>query len=92
MSQQIEHQTERLRFAIELEGESAVLEYQRISENRVDFKRTFVPERHRDLGIGGRLVRHALEWARENDLKVVPSCSFVKSFADDHPEFKDVVS
>ncbi|HUG43962.1 MAG TPA: GNAT family N-acetyltransferase [Acidobacteriota bacterium] len=91
MPQEIEHQEDRRRFILALDGDPAALEYDRIDERRVDFKSTYVPKEERRRGIGGRLVRRGLEWARRNDLKVIPSCPFVKSFVDDHPEFKDVV-
>jgi uncharacterized protein len=49
---------------------------------------TEVPLRGR--GIGARLVRGALLQARQLNLKVVPSCWFVREFIDRNPEFADL--
>jgi hypothetical protein len=55
-----------------------------------DLRRTFVPEAQRGRGIGGRLTRRALEHARDTGRRVVPTCSFVASFIDRHPEFEEL--
>ena len=39
-------------------------------------------------GYGSRLVRSALDYARDNGLKVIPSCSFVGVYLERHPEYK----
>ena len=42
-------------------------------------------------GIGSALVVAALRYARNNDLKAIPSCPFVASYVQRHPEWNDVV-
>jgi uncharacterized protein len=91
VQEKIEHQQDRQRFIINLEGEPATLEYAWINDDRVDFRSTYVPEKQRRQGIGGRLVQEGLTWARRGDFTVVASCPFVKSYVDEHPEFKDLL-
>jgi predicted GNAT family acetyltransferase len=68
----------------------AVLTYDR-REGKLFLLHTGVPPEMEGQGIGGRLVRAALEQARERGHKVVPYCSFAREYAERHPEFADVV-
>ena len=40
---------------------------------------------------GDQLVKHALNYAQDNNKKVVPQCSFVASYIDKHPEYKGLL-
>ncbi|MDP9847893.1 GNAT family N-acetyltransferase [Streptosporangium lutulentum] len=42
-------------------------------------------------GVGGELVRAALDAARAEGAKVVPSCWFVKGWIERHPDYADLV-
>jgi predicted GNAT family acetyltransferase len=43
-------------------------------------------------GIGGELVRQALDDVRAHGLRVRPSCPFVAAYIRRHPEYADLVS
>ena len=43
-------------------------------------------------GVGRDLVRTAVEYAREHDLKIIPVCPFARSVIDGTPEYQDVVA
>ncbi len=42
-------------------------------------------------GYGKMMVGKAVEFARDNNLKIIPLCPFAKSVFDKNPEFKDVL-
>ena len=42
-------------------------------------------------GVGLKLVQTAIEYARKNNLKIVPLCSFAKKVFDTMPQYKDVL-
>ena len=42
-------------------------------------------------GTGAKLVCHGLEWAREQRLKVVPGCPYVKTVVKRYPQYRDVL-
>lgn len=88
----IEHDEKRRRFVARLDGSEAVLDYDRVADRTLDYKHTFVPPEHRGRGIAGLLVRHALDYARDNDLKVIPSCPFVAAVIGDHPEYEALIA
>lgn len=52
----------------------------------------FVSPELRGQGLAQRLVAHLVDYARQNDLKIKPTCPYaVKSFAE-HPEYADVAA
>lgn len=85
------HQPDQTRFAILMEGEDAELVY-RQREGRITFIHTGVPKKARGQNLGTALVEAGLAFARENELAVVPACSFVKAYMDEHPETQDLLA
>ena len=57
--------------------------------DRAIFTHTEVPPDDEGKGIGGRLVRAALDDTRRRGFKIVPACSFVAAFVRRHPEYTD---
>lgn len=92
MAIEIEHDEERGRFSAEVEGGTARLDYSRKDGDTVDFRSTYVPEEARGGGVAAEIVTRGLEWARDNGLTVVPSCSYVAGYLDRHPEYADLVA
>lgn len=78
------------RFVLEVDGATAFAIY-RHEGDRIIFTHTEVPEALAGQGIGGRLIRSALDASREDGLTVVPECSFVRHFMDTHPDYRDLV-
>jgi predicted GNAT family acetyltransferase len=60
-------------------------------DGAVVFTHTEIDEAHEGRGLGGRLVRGALEDVRAAGRAVVPRCPFIKGYIDRHPEFQDLV-
>jgi predicted GNAT family acetyltransferase len=78
-------------FEIDTGAGTALLRY--VPEgDRIDLVHTEVPPRFQGNGYGEALVRAALEYARREELKVVPSCPFVRKFISKHREFGDLVA
>lgn len=42
-------------------------------------------------GYGKKMVTAAVDFARENDIRIIPLCPFAKSVFDKSPEFQDVL-
>jgi uncharacterized protein len=78
------------RLEMPVDGKVAFIEYIPGSK-RMILTHTEVPESLEGQGVGGQLVKAALEYAREQDLMVVPQCQFVASYIGRHPEYADVV-
>jgi predicted GNAT family acetyltransferase len=92
MSLDIQHDTANSRFTADVDGGDAVVQYRRPTDDVLDLVSTFVPEAARNQDVGGTLVSHVLDWAASEGMQVVPSCPFVASYIEDHPEYQDLVS
>lgn len=81
---------EESRFETETSAGTAVLEYSR-SGKRLILEHTEVPKAARERGTGSRLVAAAFQLAREQGLKIVPWCPFVRTYIERHPEVRELV-
>ena len=88
----IENNGAKHRFEVDLgDGTLAIAEYE-IFPERIIFTHTQVPPQHEGRGIGSALIRFALRWARERDLKVIPLCPFFAAYIGKHPEEQDLLT
>ncbi len=87
----VEHHPEERRFVAVLEGRESYLSYAPLGDGVVDFQHTWVDESLRGRGVGERIVRTALDHAREQGLTVVPSCWYVAMVVKRHPEYRDLL-
>ncbi|WP_109808224.1 GNAT family N-acetyltransferase [Sphingosinithalassobacter portus] len=78
------------RFEIDLGDATAISEYT-VSGDRIRFTHTLVPPQHEGQGIGSKLIRASLDYAREAGLKVIPVCPFYVSYFERHPEAQDLL-
>ena len=82
---------ERERYEIHVDGELAgFAEYRGRKETR-SFTHTEIDERFEGQGLGGILVKEALDHVRANGMQVIPICPFVKAYLGRHPEYVDLV-
>jgi predicted GNAT family acetyltransferase len=77
------------RFEIELSGQVAYLEYS-LTGFILELIHTEVPEELRHLGLASALAEYALQWARENNLKVDIICPTVRRYVEQHPEYSNL--
>jgi predicted GNAT family acetyltransferase len=87
---QVTHDQAASRFAAELDGETAVAEYQRAGRE-VRFTHTEVPPLFEGRGVGSRLAKTALDWAVGEQLAIVPQCRFIAAYVQRHPEYQQHV-
>lgn len=69
--------------------EVAVLTYERgddPADQSVALLHTVVPTSLAGRGVGSRLVETAVRWARDEQLEVVPVCTFVQGWLERHPD------
>lgn len=87
---EVVHNPEQKRFELVQEGLLCVLEYYLVDGVMV-FTHTEVPEALGGRGLGSRLARAGLDYARQQGLKVRPLCSFVAAYIQKHPEYQDLL-
>jgi hypothetical protein len=78
------------RFEIESGDETGFLLF-RLEGSKIIFLHTEVPIEWEGRGIGGKLARAGLEYARQHSLRVVALCPFVSAYMRRHPETLDLL-
>jgi predicted GNAT family acetyltransferase len=78
------------RFEAHIGGKTAFLVYRRMPGKLV-LVHTEVPSEFAGHGIGSKLVRAGIEFAREQGLTVVPLCPFATDYLRRHQEYLDLV-
>lgn len=78
------------RFVLTIDGYEAELIYERKGDQLV-LVHTEVPDELEGRGIGGVLVRSAIDLAVRENLVVVPRCPFARRWLRRHPEVAQLV-
>ncbi len=86
----IYHDEDKQKFFIKIDENEGHLKYQK-DGNVLDFHHTYVPEEFRGHGIASKIVESALEYAKNNNFKVKPTCPFVADYIKRHNEYLDIV-
>lgn len=80
-------------FYIELENKRVgEMTYSIASPELIIIDHTAVGEELKGKGAGMQLVNAAVEFARKNNIKIIPLCPFVKSVFEKKEEIRDVLS
>ncbi len=84
------HNQEAHRFELTFAGHLAVLDYI-LTGNLIIYTHTGVPPAIGGRGLGSKLVKAGLDYARENGLKVRSLCWFVSKYIRRYPEYQDLL-
>lgn len=87
----IEHNQKNQRFFVNLQNSQAYVQYESEDQSVLDLKETFVPEKVREKGIGSTMVDHVLDYAKKENLEVIPTCPFVADYIEENAEYQDLV-
>ncbi|MCL6494319.1 MAG: N-acetyltransferase [Ignavibacterium sp.] len=87
---EVKHDKLNQRFVLEVEGQKVYTAYS-LDNNVMDIYTTYTPPNLRGRGLAEKVVRAALEFAKENKYKVIPSCSYVSVFIQRHNEYADLI-
>lgn len=92
MNVTIKHEKEFQQFTATIEGDDdAELAYATPADDLIDFTHTFVPKAARGKGIADKLIEAGLTYARQNNLRVVATCTAVAKYLETHPEQQDLM-
>ena len=86
----IAHDQDSHRFTVTEDGLTAELNY-RMSGSEMIITHIGVPRPLEGRGIGSALAKAGLEYARQQEMTVVPICSFARSYIDRNPEYQSLV-
>lgn len=86
----VQHNRDRNRFEIQVGECLAELDYI-LRGGVITFTHTGVPAELEGRGIGSKLARAGLDYARANSLKVVSTCWFINGYLDRNLEYQDLL-
>lgn len=78
-------------FEFTVKDATAFLEYYK-EENKIFFTHTEAPVVLQSTGVASRLVKQSLQYAKDNNLIVVPLCTYVFNYINKHPEWYAILS
>jgi uncharacterized protein len=87
----ITHQPGRARYEIAVAGELAGFVEYRGADGALDLVHTEVLPAFEGRGLAARLAQFALDDARRQGRKVVPTCSYIARYIERHPEAQELV-
>lgn len=58
--------------------EVGYIKYVRKEENVIDVLSTVVHERYQGQGMAGKLFDALMDYAKDNSMKIIPSCSYIE--------------
>ncbi|MEU0492071.1 GNAT family N-acetyltransferase [Nocardiopsis sp. NPDC006139] len=91
MATEVADAPENKRYEIRVDGEVAGFAEYILTDGLITFTHTEIDPAHEGRGLGGALVRGALDDVRGRDLDVLPLCPFVKGWIQRHPDYADLV-
>jgi predicted GNAT family acetyltransferase len=90
MEEKVIHEKENERFVIYVEGHEVYVEYS-MRNNLIDLHHTYTHPALRGKGLAALVVKAAFEFANENNLKVIPTCSYVQAFVRKNEQYNELV-
>jgi predicted GNAT family acetyltransferase len=90
MSISVKHNRDDQQFEADVTGGTALIAYNE-DGGVITFLHTEVPEEAAGQGVAKALAVEALQYARDNKLRVVPECEYVASYVKKHREYDDIV-
>ncbi|MBI9104496.1 MAG: N-acetyltransferase [Spirochaetales bacterium] len=86
MDEIVLHDRDHYRFYLELDDEEAYIQYNILPSGELNFYKTYVPESHRGKRYAEKLMKAGLDYARRQELKIKPSCSYVVNYFEKNPQ------
>jgi predicted GNAT family acetyltransferase len=89
---EIKHDKEHQKFYLIADDRECSLKYILEDSKTFNILRVFVHPNLRNKGFAAELTKTALEYAKEINLKVVPSCSYADYFINQNNDYKELLA
>jgi uncharacterized protein len=90
MNYEVKHLPEQSRFELVMEGKTAHADYH-LSGNIMTIFHVYTPPEFRGKGIAAQVAKYALDYIRNNNLKIVPQCPYMRDYMNKHSEYQSLV-
>ncbi len=89
MNHEVKHLPEASQFVLDLGDKSAHADYH-LSGNIMTIIHVYTPPEYRGHGIAAEVTKFALDYCRDNKLKVIPKCPYARDYIDRHKEYESL--
>lgn len=90
-TEQIDNENKGYFKAVENGTEAGRMTYSRAGKTKIIIDHTEVGQEYGGRGVGKKMVMAAVDYARKNNIKILPLCPFAKSVFDRTEEIRDVL-
>lgn len=90
MTQEIKQGHQQFYVGEDEQNAQAVITFKQVDNNEIDIDHTGVPDELGGQGIGKELVAAVVNYARDNQLKIIASCPFAKHVLETNDDYQDV--
>lgn len=88
----IKHDEKNQKFILDEKDKSGHLKYERLNSEVLNYQSTFIDEEIRGKGYGKALVKYALDYAKNNNLKILPTCKMVSTYISRNDQYKSLIA
>ena len=93
MTTTVVNNPDQSRYEILIDGDLVGVAVYELGENTINFTHTQVETDNREQGLGGTLIRNALDDVRSSSpLRVIATCPFVARWISEHPDYQDLLN
>lgn len=78
------------RFVLNIDGEEIYVMYAE-DNSTIELYSTYTPPALRRKGFAAIVVKAAFDYAKKKQLKVIPACWYVRKFAEEYKEYRDLL-
>lgn len=90
MEEKVIHDKDKSQFNISINNKEAYVDY-KIEQNKMNLYHTYTNPELRGKGLAAKVVIAAFEYAKKNNLKVEPGCTYVQTFISRHKEYEELL-
>jgi predicted GNAT family acetyltransferase len=91
MEERVIHDKDKSQFIITIDNKECYVEYN-MENNKMNLYHTYTDPDLRGKGLAAKVVVAAFEYAKSNNLKIIPGCTYVQSFVSKHKEYDELLA
>ena len=92
MTTTVANNPDQSRYEISIDGDRVGTAVYELGDNSINFTHTVVESDSRERGLGGTLIKNALDDVRANStVRVIATCPFVVRWVSEHPDYQDLL-
>ena len=88
---EIKHDKTLQKFYFIESGKECYVKYMMDDSKTLNILKVFVHPDLRNRGLAGKLAKASLNYAKENNLKVIPTCSYADYFINKNKDYKELL-